>query len=289
MKKDDKQTNDQPYKKSEKDLDLDAISKNDNSSNKPIVYNLDEEPIAVIDTSKFKDRLSVKEWGKLKKQNPTTITPDQKKLLEVTDTSVKKELGQIAPQLNEITKLGKMMNKTIGRFDFSSITPKMMPTLPTVPTIEPYRSDLLENVNLIKNIVPPASSDEQAKQTALLEHMVEAFEAQNAERDADTRKLLRPSYDTKSHKLIFANTIIDIPSGDQQDLCRILFKKSKPSKPVNIGDALMKMDILIDNIKGNKKVYYTKAHLNDTVAKAVQIGDLVVVDNKKILINKKYQ
>jgi hypothetical protein len=141
----------------------------------------------------------------------------------------------------------------------------------------------------IPRLPRPTSYDNQIRQNKLLQQMVTALEAQNAENNADFKRLVIPTYNAKTGQLIFANTVIDIPSGDQQDLCKILFKKSKPSKPVNIGDALMKMDIPMDNIKGNKKVHYTKAHLNDTVAKAVQVSDLVIIEKKKVSINKKYQ
>lgn len=288
MKDDSQQTNDNPDEKPKVDLDLDAVGKTDEATNKPVKYNLDEEPITVIDTSKFRSGLSVDEWSKLKKQNPATLTPTQKKALETADASVKQMLERVGPQLSELTKMSTAFSKSLGKFDFGSILQRAMPTLPTVPIVERYPS-LIDDMDWVETIVPPASSAEQAKQTVLLERMVEAFEAQNTERNADTQKLLRPSYDAKNRKLIFANTIIDIPSGDQELVCKILFRAGKPvSKPVGIGDALIRLDVPTDQIKGNKRIHYAKAHLNTTVAKKVQVSDLFEIENKSIWFNPKY-
>ena len=288
MKDDKQQTNDQPDEKPKVDLDLDAVGKTDSATNKPAKYSLDEEPIAVIDTSKYRSGLSVDEWSKLKKQNPATLTPSQKKALETADASVKQMLERVGPQLSELTKMSTAVSKSLGKFDFGSILQRAMPTLPTVPIVERYPS-LIDDIDWTDAIVPPASSAEQAKQTILLERMVEAFEAQNAERSADTQKLLRPSYDAKDHKLIFANTIIDIPTGDQELVCKCLFRAGKPvSKPVGIGDVLIKLGVHSDQIKGNKRVHYAKAHLNNTVAKKVQVNDLFDIANKSIWFNQKY-
>lgn len=288
MKDDNQQTNDNPDEKPKIDLDLDADGKTDDATTKPVKYNLDEEPITVIDTSKYRSGLSVDEWSKLKKQDPLTLTPAQKKALETADASVKQMLERVGPQLSELTKMSTAFSRSLGKFDFGSVLQRTLPTLPTMPIVERHPS-LMDDMDWAEAIVPPASSAEQAKQTVLLERMVEAFEAQNAERSADTQKLLRPSYDAKNRKLIFANTIIDIPTGDQELVCKCLFRASKPvSKPVGIGDVLIKLGVPTNQIKGNKRVHYAKAHLNTTVAKKVQVSDLFEIENKSIWFNPKY-
>ncbi len=272
MKKDDKQASNEPNKKPKDDLDASAIGRA-------------EEPIAVIDTSKYRAGLSVDEWTKLKKQDSATLTPSQKKALESADANVKQMMERVRPRLSELAK----MSKSIGKVDLGSKIPKISSTIPTIPAAVPKHSELFEDTSWIDSITPPASSEEQAKQTAILERMAEAFEAQNTELNAHTQKLLKPSYIAKDHKLIFANTIIDIPIGDQELICKIMFRAGKPvSKPVGIGDALMKMGVAIEQIKGNKRVHYAKANLNITIAKKVQVNDLFEIEDKSIRFNPKY-
>lgn len=291
MKKDDQPTDKQPDEKSKIDLDLDAIGKSDDTPNKPVKYNLDEEPIAVIDTSKYRSGLSVDEWSKLKKQDPASLTPAQKKLIEATDARAKEAIARLAPHLKEMTKVGEMVNKSIGRFDFSSLIPKITPTLPITPIIEPYRNELLEDTTWIENVTPPASSVEQAKQTALLERMVEAFEGQNAERDADTLRLIEPRYDRKKRVLTFANVPIKLTAdSDAEIICKKLFWSGRPVKhPVEKGEIMELLFIRDATNSERKKVLYNKvAAVNRLVGKATGVDKLFDFVDKKLWFNTNY-
>lgn len=291
MKDDKQQTNDQPDEKPKVDLDLDAVGKTDSATNKPAKYNLDEEPIAVIDTSKYRSGLSVDEWSKLKKQDPASLTPAQKKLMEATDARAKEAIERLAPHIKEMTKIGEMVNKSVGKFDFSSLIPKITPTLPTLPVVEPYRNELLEDTTWMENITPPASSVEQAKQTVLLERMVEVFEGQNAERDADTLRLIEPRYDRKKRVLTFANTPIRLTAdSDAEIICKKLFWSGRPVKhPVEKGEIMELLYIRATSNTERKKTLYNKvAAVNRIVEKKTGINKLFDFVDKKLWFNTNY-
>ncbi len=291
MKDDKQQTNDQPDEKPKVDLDLDAVGKTVDATNKPVKYNLDEEPIAVIDTSKYRGGLSVDEWSKLKKQDLASLTPAQKKLMEATDARAKEAIERLAPHIKEMTKIGEMVNKSVGKFDFSSLIPKITPTLPTLPVVEPYRNELLEDTTWMENITPPASSVEQAKQTVLLERMVEVFEGQNAERDADTLRLIEPRYDRKKRVLTFANTPIRLTAdSDAEIICKKLFWGGRPVKhPVEKGEIMELLYIRATSNTERKKTLYNKvAAVNRIVEKKTGVNKLFDFVDKKLWFNTNY-
>ncbi len=271
MKKDDEHTKDNDSKP-KYDLDADAANEPD------VVINL---------PAKKPGYLSVNEWSELKKRDPSTLTPAQRKSVEKADADLKDAIKRISPKLTELTRFGGAVSEAFSKkSQFSSIIENLALS---PPMIEPPRSFIDDMKPSDFAVVARPTAEQQDKQTMLLERLVEGFEAQNAERNADTQRLLTPSYDAKNRILIFANTIIDIPIGDQELVCKALFRTGKPvSKPIGIGDVLIKMGVGIDQIKGNKRVHYAKAHLNTTVAKKVHVDDLFEIENKHIWFNQKY-
>lgn len=204
----------------------------------------------------------------LSKKDPATLSPIEKKSLEDANATMKKLVERVEP----FSDAGRKISEMVKPFEM------------------PERS-LFETPRItMPAVIPPANSTEQLKQTQLLQRMVEAFEVQNADRDVDLHLATRPSYDAKKHLLIFANTPIDIPeNSDQEKLCQILFRGGKPvKKPVELGDALEKMGVPLDRIKGNKKIHSAKQALNDRVEKATQIKELFLVASKKVWFNPRY-
>lgn len=282
MKKDEQQTNNQPDYKPKVDLDLDAIGKTDDASSKH------EKGIQL---PKNRNTLSVKEWSELKKQDPVSLTPAQKKLMEATDARAKEAIERLAPHIKEMTKIGEMVNKSVGKFDFSSLIPKITPILPTLPVVEPYRNELLQDTTWIENITPPASSVEQAKQTVLLERMVEAFEGQNTERDADTLRLIEPRYDRKKRVLTFANTPIRLTAdSDAEIICKKLFWSGRPVKhPVEKGEIMELLYIRAASNTERKKTLYNKVTaVNRIVEKKTGVDKLFDFVDKKLWFNTNY-
>jgi hypothetical protein len=268
----------------------DVMKKDDNSKH----IDLDLDALSdVPDTPKPTGTLAVKglsvgELSELSKKDPATLTPVQSQQLEEASERMREALKAfepIAPQLKEAMNVGQQAareaQKILGNFKMPDIAALIEP---------PMMHGLMSESIKMPAIIPPASSVEQQKQTFLLERMVGAFEAQNAERDADLHQAIRPTYDSKNHLLIFANTPIPIPEdSDQEELCKALFRGGKPVKnPLQIGDVLMKMNVPIERIRGSKKVHSAKQALNDRVEKATQIKELFVIDSKKVWFNQKY-
>lgn len=85
--------------------------------------------------------------------------------------------------------------------------------------------------NLPPVVMPP---NYDAEQTRLLRQI-----ADNNSQQAD-KKLTAPTYDKVKRQLIFCNTPIAIPANtDQEALCKLLFRSSKPTKkPLEIGELL---------------------------------------------------
>jgi hypothetical protein len=239
---------------------------------------LDDEPAPAQGSKlrKFGTGVTVGEIIELGKKDPATLTPTQKKQLEDANETMRKFAERAAPNLAKVVQassgIGEMMRKFGEGF-----------RVPEPPSL--YGPDFK-----MPAIIPPASGAEQQKQTLLLQQLVETFEAQTAERDADLHQAIRPSYDANKRALVFANTIIDIPEDtDQEKLCLTLFRAGKPvKKPVELGVALEKMGVPLDRIKGNKKVHSAKQALNDRVEKATQIKELFIIENKKVWVNDRY-
>jgi len=226
--------------------------------------------------------ITLGQWADFKKRDPATLTPTQKAAMAKADATAREGFKRLAPHLERIKEAmqGSSVQNAIqaaARFNVADMMPRMYePTLPDLKSIA---------------IAPSATSVEQRKQTLLLEKLVETFEAQGAERDADIRKLLRPSYDAAKHTLIFGNTVISIPAGsDQAIICKRLFRAGKPVKqPVEKGDMYEKLGILGQNPEAmRKKLYSAKDALNDRIAKRTSISDLFVMVDKKLWFNEKY-
>jgi hypothetical protein len=130
----------------------------------------------------------------------------------------------------------------------------------------------------------PVGRNQIDVQTDLLRKLVEGNKEQS------DRRLTSPTYDKDKRQLIFCNMIIQIPANsDQAELCKALFRSGKPiKKPLDIGDALLKLGVALENVKGNKKISYAKREINERIAKQTQIDDLLVIDSKQIWFNEKY-
>ena len=98
-----------------------------------------------------------------------------------------------------------------------------------------------------------------------------------------------PTYDKAKRQLFFKDETIQIPANtDQEELCKALFRNSRPIKrPLDIGDVLIRLGVPTDKLKGNKKVSYAKREINTRVAKQTSIDDLLVITGKQIWFNKK--
>lgn len=226
--------------------------------------------------------MTLGEWSELKKREPSTLTEAQRAAVAHADATFKESMQRLAPAIERAKSihLGEGVQnalKAVSQFRVEDLMPRMYePTLPDLSSIA---------------IAPSATSVEQRKQTLLLERLVDTFEAQGAERDADIRKLIRPAYDADKHILIFGNALIDIPVGtDQEILCKRLFRSGKPVKhAVEKGDMYEKLGILGQNPEAmRKKLYSAKDALNDRIARQTSVNDLFVMVDKKLWFNEKY-
>lgn len=270
----------------QRDLE-DVMKKDDNSKHVDLDLDaLSDVPDTPKPTRKFATKgLSIGELSELSSKNPADLTPTERQLLQTANDQIQEAIKPVLPQLKDAMSVSKQVvqeaQKALNNFKMPDMSNLMPPTIDFPGSTSSF---------VIPPTIPPASSVEQQKQTFLLERMVGAFEAQNAERDADLHQAIRPTYDSKNHLLIFANTPIPIPEdSDQEELCKALFRGGKPVKnPLQIGDVLIKMNVPIERIRGSKKVHSAKQALNDRVEKATQIKELFVIDSKKVWFNQKY-
>ena len=246
---------------------------------------------AVIDLDALADKpgsksISIGELSELSKKDPSQLTPTQCKQVKEANEQIATAIKPMLPQIKDMMSVGQQAAKALEGLRLPAIK---FPEIPDISRFVAEPPSLTREV-IMPNIIPPASSTEQRKQTYLLERMVDAFEAQNAEKDADIKRIIRPNYDAKRRVLIFSNTLIEIPeNSDQEVICKALFRGGKPaSKPVQIGDILDKLGVPMDQLKGNKKVHYAKSALNTRIAKATQVDDLFVIEKKRLWFNQKY-
>lgn len=236
-----------------------------------------EKPIAVIKTSKYTDGLSVGEWQKLSKQDPATLTPSQQKSLTQANDSIREATNGLSTQLANMTKSFTMP-------DIRSLVPELpkvsMPDL-ALPDPVTYRPipDLAE-----LDFTPDTTMvDNQIKQTALLEQILQA-QSQQAQ-NSDLMKLIEPRYDRKKRVITFANTQIRlVADSDNEIICKKLFWDGRPvRRPVEKGDI---MELLGTT---DKKAFYNKvASLNKLVDKETGVEKLFDFVDKKLWFNTKY-
>lgn len=235
-----------------------------------------EKPIATIKTTEHAGGLSVGEWQKLLKQDPSTLTPSQQKALAQANDSLSKVTNSISSGL---ASFGKAFSPTV---DLNKILPEIkrvnfsIPkfSLPPVEAYKPIELNHVSNTTMVDN---------QIKQTALLEKMVQAQSQQK--QNSDLMKLIEPRYDRKKRIITFANTQIKlIADSDNEIICKKLFWDGRPvRRPVEKGDI---MELLGTTDK--KSLYNKVASLNKLVDKETGVEKLFDFVDKKLWFNTKY-
>lgn len=232
-----------------------------------------------LDDPKYSKGLSVGEWQKLSKQDPATLTPSQQKSLTQANDSIREATKGLSTQLANMTK-------GISIPDIRSLLPdipkspalSMMSDI-SLPPIETYKP----NFDDIDFTPDTTMVDNQIKQTALLEQILQA-QSQQAQ-NSDLMKLIEPRYDRKKRTIIFANTQIRlVADSDNEIICKKLFWDGRPvRRPVEKGDI---MELLGTN---DKKALYNKvASLNKLVDKETGVEKLFDFVDKKLWFNTKY-
>jgi hypothetical protein len=242
----------------------------DDKSSKEVSLNLDDP--------KYSKGLSVSEWQKLSKQDPTTLTPSQQKSLTQANDSIREATKGLSAQLANMTK-------GISIPDIRSLMPDIPKasmlsmsdiSLPPIETYQPNFDDI--------DFTPDTTMvDNQIKQTALLEQILQA-QSQQAQ-NSDLMKLIEPRYDRRKRVITFANTQVRLTAdSDNEIICKKLFWDGHPVKrPVEKGDI---MELLGTT---DKKAFYNKvASLNKTVEKATGVEKLFDFVDKKLWFNAKY-
>lgn len=233
----------------------------DENSSKKISLNLDDP--------KYKKGLSVGEWQKLSKQDPATLSPSQQKSLTQANDSFREATKGLSTQLANMTK-------GFTTPDIRSLMPNL--ALPDPTTYRPI-PDLAE----IDFTPDTTMVDNQIKQTALLEQILQA-QSQQAQ-NSDLMKLIEPRYDRKKRTITFANTQIRlVADSDNEIICKKLFWDGRPvRRPVEKGDI---MELLGTT---DKKALYNKvASLNKLVDKETGVEKLFDFVDKKLWFNTKY-
>jgi hypothetical protein len=243
----------------------------DDKSSKEVSLNLDDP--------KYSKGLSVGEWQKLSKQDPTTLTPSQQKSLTQANDSIREATKGLSAQLANMTK-------GISIPDIRSLLPDIpkSPALSimsdiSLPPIETYQP----NFDDIDFTPDTTMVDNQIRQTALLEQILQA-QSQQAQ-NSDLMKLIEPRYDRKKRIITFANTQIRlVADSDNEIICKKLFWDGRPvRRPVEKGDI---MELLGTN---DKKALYNKvASLNKLVDKETGVEKLFDFVDKKLWFNTKY-
>lgn len=231
-----------------------------------------------LDDPKYSKGLSVGEWQKISKQDPATLTPSQQKSLAQANDSIREATKGISSQLASLVK-------DVSIPDIRSLMPDIpksqalsMPNL-SLPLINTYQP----NFDDIDYSPDTTMVDNQIKQTALLEQILQA-QSQQAQ-NSDLMKLIEPRYDRKKRTITFANTQIRlVADSDNEIICKKLFWDGRPvRRPVEKGDI---MELLGTN---DKKALYNKvASLNKLVDKETGVEKLFDFVDKKLWFNTKY-
>lgn len=242
----------------------------DDKSSKEVSLNLDDP--------KYSKGLSVSEWQKLSKQDPTTLTPSQQKSLTQANDSFREATKGLSTHLANLTK-------GISIPDIRSLMPDIpkSPALSmsslSLPPIETYQP----NFDDIDFTPDTTMVDNQIKQTALLERLLEVQSQQ--QQNSDLMKLIEPRYDRKKRVITFANTQTRlVADSDNEIICKKLFWDGRPvRRPVEKGDI---MELLGTT---DKKAFYNKvASLNKLIEKTTGVDKLFDFVDKKLWFNTKY-
>ncbi|QQS68694.1 hypothetical protein IPP24_01525 [Candidatus Saccharibacteria bacterium] len=242
----------------------------DDKSSKEVSLNLDDP--------KYSKGLSVGEWQKLSKQDPTTLTPSQQKSLTQANDSFREATKGLSAQLANMTKGISIpgIRSLIPDIPKASVLSMSDFSLPPIETYQPNFDDI--------DFTPDTTMvDNQIKQTALLERLLEVQSQQ--QQNSDLMKLIEPRYDRKKRVITFANTQVRLTAdSDNEIICKKLFWDGRPvRRPVEKGDI---MELLGTT---DKKAFYNKvASLNKTVEKATGVEKLFDFVDKKLWFNTKY-
>lgn len=233
----------------------------DENSNKKISLNLDDP--------KYKKGLSVGEWQKLSKQDPATLTPSQQKSLTQANDSFREATKGLSTQLANMTKGFTM--------------PDIRSLMPDLALPDPIKYRPIPDLAEIDFTPDTTMVDNQIKQTALLEQILQA-QSQQAQNN-DLMKLIEPRYDRKKRIITFANTQIRlVADSDNEIICKKLFWDGRPvRRPIEKGDI---MELLGTT---DKKALYNKvASLNKLVDKETGVEKLFDFVDRKLWFNTKY-
>ena len=208
--------------------------------------------------------LTLGELREINKKDDSELTPDEQTARDKSNKDFSTAIGKLQLSGTNIAEdfqqsLGKLLTPAVPKFD-------------------------------IKGIIKPASALQQQKTNILLERMINITEAQNKERDADIHNAIQPRYDPRVRMLYFANTPISIPRGNQEIICKKLFRNRVPVKqPVEKMMFYDDMDVFdLSKVQRRKKLYSAKDALNTLIAKETKIKDLFVIIDKKLWFNEKY-
>lgn len=245
---------------------------------------------------KLKDSLTLKQWEELRKKEPSTLTAEEKSKLEKADAEIRNAFKNLAPSIANAVNFSRQYAEAL-----QNITEQIKSAfnirlaLPTTePSVELKRAlgiDYSSTSNITPALSPPAhtllaTAHEQRIQTNTLKKIASLLEGQVVEREAYIHRAICPSYLSAKRELIFANTIIPIPEGNQDRLCRALFRGERPVKhPIELGDVLEKMLL---PPKDDRKVYSAKQAINTLVARKTQLEEFLVVKNHRVWFNEKY-
>lgn len=242
----------------------------DDKSSKEVSLNLDDP--------KYSKGLSVDEWQKLSKQNPATLTPSQQKTLTQANDSIREATKGISTQLASIVK-GVSMPDIRSLMPDIPKSPALSMSSLSLPLIETYQP----NFDDIDFTPDTTMVDNQIKQTALLERLLEVQSQQ--QQNSDLMKLIEPRYDRKKRVITFANTQTRlVADSDNEIICKKLFWDGRPvRRPVEKGDI---MELLGTT---DKKAFYNKvASLNKLIEKTTGVDKLFDFVDKKLWFNTKY-
>lgn len=267
------------------DLDLDELS-----DDKPIVINTSKfNPENRVDFTKTSEQnegryISVGQIEELAKM----AEDERKRIKSVSLTS--EHLKDIDSHKKTVAEFGQTMSKTINSmFNSGSLSNIKLPTINT-PDFSRYMQQP-DPIAIMPHIEARPTAQQQNKQTAILQELVDSIKAQNKSDNSELLRLLEPRFDKRKHRLIFANTIIQLTTDSDTDLlCGRLFRSGKPVKhPVEKGDLIDLFAIRdVSSDKRMKTLYNKIKAINRIIEKETGAEKLFDFVDKKLWFNTIY-
>lgn len=218
-----------------------------------------------LDKPEYKKGLTWGQWKELRQKDPATLTPSEKTAVDEADAAYKKMIADISPRISSMFNFSQqsseVLNKTLSSLRSFGNFQIPIPSFGLTSTAQEEFSGPLTafDFDLSENVLH-TTAREQRKQTIVLEKLLDAISSTNIEKNLDQHRAISPRYIAENRLLIFANTPIEIPAGDQERLCRALFRAERPiKKPQERGDILEKMRL---PRKDYKKLYSAKQAIN---------------------------